>query len=932
MRAGKLTAAKSPRNVPSWQSLRFVAAMAFYGVLLTTVLSGKVAAQLYDGLDAHPPRWSLDTSDCDARVIEHKHLADGGIDRRACETLTFTAGHGTEAILVYPIEPIQAIDGLTARVSVMSASVGARIGFRIRYPYTRDAETRRPLSTIVYGAAYDDPGAFRSIGVGAIEKPLRLKTIAVRQQHGSKADLSDPYVDAVVINAFSGAGKSSLRIDELFVDSMIPLGKSGHVSRVRDEADFLKEQASKSSSNRVTPGDEFGGGFAPLLPARRSPFPAGKVTKILQHNGEPLLWVRSLGFDGVLLSNPPTAEILREAVQARMMIYAPPPTAPDPSLQALLEPIAAWYVGSGVALDRSRVDQTAITTKRLRGFPPRWQRPIVAAPVETWQRYSPLVDAMIDDLPLRVRGMTAGEEIAEMISTLAAINGRIHTAVGVASMPPESALTQTNAIARMIGAPPPDSFRWHSMWLQVMRSLETTPEAILYRSSRSLASGSEFDSQRAMALSYVNRMVAMLAPWVSGARPAPPMRVVGAPFRCGRLQIDETQLLIATSIALRGSEVLSGDGNSMEILLSPEDATKNAWRLTHFAAERLTPETTPTGARLQIVSPDAAEIIVLSSDPSVGGKLAASAAKFAQQAGLDRWQLTTDLVRRTRQDWTAATAARATKAAPPTDLISAAMRTLNDAEPVYRAGDVAVALRMARRADAWGLRSQWQLAEALMPDWPHPTSSPPMACSAGPIQIAWQPLFQDDEGWGRNRLTTGSLDRKDVFGEDRWVFGQRQNAAANSDVQMITRGVFSGGGALRASVVPTSDDPLPGGYEGTIVQIASPSVRIPAGKAIRIDAMVRTLGFGDPHQGLLVYDTTGGQELGVLVRGQSDWTPVRLYRQTVGEQEVKVMFELIGGGEATIDEVRLQLWEPKSKPFVPLRPIAERTETSVMQR
>lgn len=251
------------------------------------------------------------------------------------------------------------------------------------------------------------------------------------------------------------------------------------------------------------------------------------------------------------------------------------------------------------------------------------------------------------------------------------------------------------------------------------------------------------------------------------------------------------------------------------------------------------------------------------------------------------------------------------------------MRTLSDAEPVYRAGDVAAALRMARRADAWALRSQWQLAEALMPDWPNPTSSPPMICNASPVQIAWHPLFQDGEGWGPNRMTTGSLDRKDVFGENRWTIGQRQHAAAESNVQMITRGVFSGGGALRATVMPTSDDPISGGYEGTVVQIASPSVRIPAGKAFRIDAMVRTLGFGDPHQGLLVYDTTGGQELGVLVRGESDWTPVRLYRQTLGDQEVKVMFELIGGGEATIDEIKLQLWEPKDKPFIPLRPIAE---------
>ncbi len=925
MLAGNQTVAKSSRDVPTWQSLRDAACWAASLTFLTIVLSGKVTAQLYDGLDAHPPRWSLDTSDCDARVIQHKHLANGGVDHRACESITFTANHGTKAILVYPIEPVQAIDGLTARVSLMSASTGQRIGFRVRYPYAQDAQTRRPISTIVFGATYDSPGVFQSIGVGAIEKPLRLKTIAVRQEYGSRVDLSDPYVDAIVINAFTGPGKTSLSIDELYVDTMISVGKSGHVPRSRAEADFARQQAKRQIVHRANPLGDADGLLQPSVP----PFPPGTVTKILQHNGEPLNWVRSLGFDAVLLANPPTAAILREAVQSRMLVYAPPPTAPDPNLQSLLQPIAAWYVGSGVALDRGRVDQTKVTCDRLRAFPPRWQRPIVAAPAETWRRYSPIVDAMIDDLPQRVRGLMADEEIAESIATRSRITGRIHTAVGIASMPPELAMQQSESIAGLIGAPSSNNFRWHSMWLQAMRSLEATPEAILFRSSRSLASGSEFDAQRAMSLSYVNRTIAMLAPWVCGARPAPPMRVVGVPYRCGRLQIDGADLLIATSIALRGNEVLAGDGGKLEILLSPEDATKNAWRLTHFSAERITPETTPTGARLQIVSPDAAEIIVLSGDASLGGKLSASANKFARQAGLDRWQLTSDLVRRTRFDWTMATSSLATKATPPTDLISAAMQTLADAEPIYRAGDVSVAIRMARRADAWAMRCQWQLAEALMPDWPRPASSPPMQCGDAQVQIAWQPLFQNKNNWGKNRLTTGDLDSDDVFADNRWSVGRRKYSAAESNVELIRLGMFSGSGAMRATAVPLTDDALPGGYEGTLVQIASPSVRVPAGKGIRIDAMVRTLGFGDPHQGLLVYDTIGGQELGVIVRGQPDWTRVRLYRQTVADEEVKVMFEMIGAGEAIIDEVRLQVWEPK--PNVPLRPIAEAPQATSTQ-
>ena len=132
------------------------------------------------------------------RWFSHGHLADGGVAGGACETITFSAGNGTEALLVYPIEPVRPLDSLTANVSVMSARRGARVGIRVRYPYIRDEENSRPVSVIVYGAGYHSPGEFASIGVGMIERPLRLKAVAIRQQYGRTADLSDAYADAIV--------------------------------------------------------------------------------------------------------------------------------------------------------------------------------------------------------------------------------------------------------------------------------------------------------------------------------------------------------------------------------------------------------------------------------------------------------------------------------------------------------------------------------------------------------------------------------------------------------------------------------------------------------------------------------------------------------------------------------------------------------------
>lgn len=897
--------------------------------LQATALLSTAGAQLHDSLDAYPPRFFLDTSDCDARVVQHDSSVTGGVGGGACEMVTMVASSGTKAHLVYPIEPVRPIDDLNAVIEVMSATEGATIGFRVRYPFLRDPETRRPVSVIVFGASYTSPGEFASIGIGSIQRPLQLKEVSLRSQYGPESDLQDPYVDAVVINAYGGPGTTAIRMDELRVEGMVPVNAgviTGNrhsdkaVNRKRTTGNRNKENRYRlqlgSSSIENDRDDQ--------AVTNSLAFPIGRVTRILQHSGEPLAWVRTLGFDAVLLRESPDAAILSEAIRARVKLYAPPPSSPDPTLAAMLEPVAGWYIGSGEALDERQLDSASETIARLKALPTRWQRPVVAAPSDSYLRYASLVDAIIDDLPPPARSLRGAEELAQVSKRQTLMADRAQVAIGVASMPPESMLVQTEQIADAIGAPRPSNYRWQAMWLQTMRSLQQSPAAILYRSTRSLASGSEMDQSRAMSMSFTNRMVAMIEPWVVASTPSAPPTIQGAAYHCMQQTTGSTDLLILASDATRGSEVLAGDGQSIRIGLGPSDKNKTAWRLTHFSAERLTPTANSLGGEIEIVSPDAVELIVLSSDPTVGSQLVQQSSRYAKQASLDRWQLAAASVMQARSGWDQAIAMRAVGDASPTNLIAVAEQTLSRAEPAYRAGDTDTTIRMACRADAWAMRSSWQLAESLMPHWPMPTSSPPIDFGATGIQSLWRPLM-DDDGWGENLLTSGSLDSAEFVGPGRWTFGRRLESRAHSEVGHINRGSFAGPGALRARVTSlgsdTTIDSLGGGYAGTVVQIRSPSIRLPAGSAIRIDAMVRTVGFGGPHQGVLVYDGVGGQPMGVLVRGRSDWTPVRLYRQTIADGPVSVMFELLGAGEAMIDEVTLRVWQPKSESGIQLRPI-----------
>ncbi len=903
-----------------WPSVLFFA--------LISLWAATASAQLVDPLDAYPPRWHLAGSDCNAQLTRHSSQPRDGIGGSGCESVGLHCGPGTQALLEYRIEPTRVIDELTARVFIKSSKSGQSIGLRVRYPLLADPLTGQSVTVTLFGAGYRDAGQWQQLSVGQIEKPLRLKTLALRREYGPDADLSEVFVEAVVINAYTGPGPTTLLIDNLVVDGLVP------VAAVK----VLAQGVSKATAARVD-GEQFETGTLETAigdrPDNRSAaFAPGRITRILQHNGEPLEWVKTLGFDAVLLTHPADHAILGEAMRARVDLYAPPPTAPEPHLTSLLQPLAGYYLGT--SQDATQVAAATATVQRIRSWPGAWQRPVIIAPAESMRTYAGIVDALVHDLPPPVRNLSGEEEIAALAERRARVGRTMPEAVGVQSEAPAALTRQLDAIAASIGAPRGEDVFWHAIWLQVARALEASPRAILFRSSRSLTSGKVEDQRRSMALSYVNRYLESIGSLAASGITISPLSTSDPSYRCGRIEFPGGQLLVATSNTQHRGLTLAGDGSSLQIALPPGDTNKFVWRVTQFTAERLSVHATPQGARAEIISPDVVETLVLSSDPAIGGRLATVLRRVGVQAATDRWQLTRESIQQVREDWQAATVTRiAPLSRPALDILDAADRTLRDAEPMFRSGDAGSTLRLVRRADAWMMKSRWQLHAALSPgrQLSETTSCPPLLSVGGiATQILWWPLMSDN-GWGDNLLIGGSLDSTHLLGQAGWVVGRRPEPlnATQSDVTIVQGPQVQGEGCLQASVAAAGAAPLPGGYAGTTVQIRSPSIRAAAKTALRIDAKIRTLGFGGPDQGVLVYDSIGGPELGVLVCATPQWQTVRLYRQTLSDGQVEVLFELIGAGEVMIDDVQVRPWLGEASGPIPLRRIGQLTEDATPQ-
>jgi hypothetical protein len=203
-----------------------------------------------------------------------------------------------------------------------------------------------------------------------------------------------------------------------------------------------------------------------------------------------------------------------------------------------------------------------------------------------------------------------------------------------------------------------------------------------------------------------------------------------------------------------------------------------------------------------------------------------------------------------------------------------------------------------------------------------------LAVGGAAAQIMWWPLMSE-AGWSDNLLIGGALDSSELLGQSGWTVGKRPDlqSTARAEVSIASGPQTEGGGCLIANVTTLHGENLPGGYAGTMLQIRSPAVRFAAKTPIRIDARVKTLGFGGPDQGVLVYENVAGPELGVLVRATPQWQNITLYRQTIAEGEVNVILELIGAGEVAVDDVRVRSWTAKSVEPLPLRQISQAEQT-----
>ena len=117
--------------------------------------------------------------------------------------------------------------------------------------------------------------------------------------------------------------------------------------------------------------------------------------------------------------------------------------------------------------------------------------------------------------------------------------------------------------------------------------------------------------------------------------------------------------------------------------------------------------------------------------------------------------------------------------------------------------------------------------------------------------------------------------------------------------------------------------PPPQALERTFLAVDSAAAQLPPGLLVRVSFWAKVpLPIQASADGVVVYDSAGGEPLGVRITWSPTWKHYHLYRRVPASGKIAVTFALTGLGTAFFDDVRIEPMVPGENPAAVADPAA----------
>ncbi len=870
-------------------------------------------SQMQDSFEGGAPRWRLVENDCNAQLTLQEISATFPRGGQTSELIEVAATNGTFVYLAYPIEPCVVVDEFQPRLWTRCASAGLRIGARIIFPSSQHPVTGGRLTAIIWGDTYSEPGQWQALKLSSLQKQFDAEVIQIRQRFGPEVIVEDAFIDALVVNAYTGPGRYRLQIDDLNLQGHISLPSIGRFIPANWRESWLWRPESPSPETR----------FWNSL---------NRPEVWLHYQGESLPWLKSLGITGLVVNRLPSEDQLRVIHEAKLSVVCPPPQSNIHFTDASSSAIRGWMIGS--ALDSSQAPMAREQVARLARMPVSLRRPIFGEALEQYWTFSRIADEVIVPSPDSMSPGEQSDHIAWLKSQLATTtqrgNGWVATNIGIDTQ----WLKQMRAAQRLVEpelfADRNESYETPTNPLELRRQIVNAiavgsrgitlrPHGPEDRAQNRWPQTLEFTSTSGRAqvasLRWTINDLALWGPWIVAGQQVRAPTVNRGDYISNAWMLHNSYLVVVQRIESR-DESAATPNNSPPLICATSVATntREVFRVTLGEYERVETTAAPGGLQWIVPRPTDVEAFIISENPNVtrfvNRHLAATRLSVAEdQLELAAYQLSaaSDLLIARYPD------PNAPDARVQYALQLRARREMEDGLLSLRSGSGPAAARQALQSIATSQLILDDGTRAATSSLVSPQSSPFVLLPSA-LKYHWKIAEACERSQWRDLPIAGAdLTSLDAMLQAGWSQEQRLHDQAEMRVEWIPP-TNTGVRGLRLAAYQKEDHPLPGGYEGASLRIRSAAAQVKEGQLVRIIGRARVrMASTDPASGLLVYDNQAGPGMGQLIRGQpGELKEIELYRFVVRDGEFRVLAECRGQCDFVIESISASVIEPAS--------------------
>jgi hypothetical protein len=867
------------------------------------LLATSAAAQLRDSFEGPQPTWTVKEADCGVRVLGHERSYHDARSGQASEHLQMSLGRGTFVYVVQPIGKAPVIQELQASLFVKADRPNVQLLARVVFPRNIDRGSGQPITSWLRGDAYSDVGEWQRLMIRDAGRLLMTEAGVLRTQFGKEVDPREAYIDLLVLNAYTGEGGVELWIDDLEIQGYVNIDDAGgpQIARTPSPTDEPRGQSLAAGAPAATVQGSL------LLVNGRPAMP-----RAIEHRGEPLEWLQSLGFNTIKLSASPSASELAEARRLGLWLIAPPPYADEAAQPDAFQSVIAWSLGNRLT-DRD-ILPTRTLIEEVRAVDPL-NRPLLCGVDGGLSEYSRLANLLLFERPT----LGTSQELADL-RRWHLVRPRLARAgtpvlASIETQRPAALAEQMLLFGR--GAAFEEDVDPQQLRLAAISALAAGARGLVFPSNTPLAIDSGPAALRTDALRLLNMELKLLEPWIAAGQLTEEMAAGDGSVQVSVLQTDRSRLLLVTQHAPAQQWVLGPPPReSLHVVAPGVGISDRAYLVSLAGLKPLRVTHAGGGARILLDDAPHAAAIVVTQDPLAIHHLSRTLADFRAEAARLRYDVAVRrMVSLMETDNKLSEAGHPLPQA--TTWLREAHSNLEQARRVFESSDYDNTHSYVAQAEqllAQVRRGHWEQTAAAFSS---PSASPCIA-QFTTLPLHWATAERMRAGhWGPNVQAAGDMESLDQMLSAGWQQQRQPPAGVACDVSLSLQEPRAGRSALRLRAWATDPAQPPQALERPPLWISSSPVPVRQGQIVRVHGWVHVpRPLEASGEGLLVFDSIGGPELGDRVRLTQGWREFTLYRAVPQSGDLTMTFALTGLGEASIDDLSVSLLDPD-----PIRPM-----------